>query len=188
MPSMDSEVRAERVSAAFQQVPVAVIVMVVNALLIAAVLVDAEQDRGIYIWLALIASVSAARLASWYAIISVLYACKLVYRQRKWRVHYRDSLGRRLGSAVSPLGDLPAILGLSNCRHVRRCRRTALRPSFDSGRLHRSGRPSLGNSLYYRGVASPPCGCPHDGSICRRVSDHGEAFEPLFRRDNTAAL
>lgn len=60
-------VRIERVRSAFQQTPVAVLVTVVNAGLMAAVLVAVEQDRRAYAWLAVAVLVAAARLALWWA-------------------------------------------------------------------------------------------------------------------------
>ena len=50
--SVEGEVRNERLRVAFQQIPVAVIVTVVNAALIAAVLMGAEDHRRVYAWLA----------------------------------------------------------------------------------------------------------------------------------------
>ena len=51
----------------FEQTPAAAAVTVVNAGLMAAVLVAAEQDRRAYAWLAIVVLVTAARLALWRA-------------------------------------------------------------------------------------------------------------------------
>ena len=62
-----AEVQAERVRAAFEQIPVATVVTAANAFLMAGVLVAAGQGRGAYAWLALSLLVAAARLAVWRA-------------------------------------------------------------------------------------------------------------------------
>src|SRR5215211_8580395 len=63
--SREAEVRAARIQAAFEQIPVAAIVTAANAFLMAGVLVAAGQGRGAYAWLALSILVAAARLAIW---------------------------------------------------------------------------------------------------------------------------
>ena len=63
--SREAEVRAARVQAAFEQIPVAAIVTAANAFLMAGVLVSAGHGRGAYAWLALSILVAAARLAVW---------------------------------------------------------------------------------------------------------------------------
>ena len=60
-------VRFERVRLTFEQTPAAAAVTVVNAGLMAAVLVAAEEDRRAYAWLAIVVLVTAARLALWRA-------------------------------------------------------------------------------------------------------------------------
>ena len=65
--SDEAAVRTERVRSAFEQIPAAAAVTVVNAVLMAAVLVAAEQDRRAYAWLAAVVLVAAARLALWRA-------------------------------------------------------------------------------------------------------------------------
>jgi signal transduction histidine kinase len=75
-----AEVRVERVRAAFQQTPVAALVTVVNAALMVAVLVAAEQDRRAYAWLAAVVLVAAARLALWWA-----YNRATLTSKRSWR-------------------------------------------------------------------------------------------------------
>ena len=64
--SVEADVRIERVKAAFQQVPVAVLVTVVNAGLMAVVLAIDEPDPRVKDWLALSFAVGAARLATWW--------------------------------------------------------------------------------------------------------------------------
>jgi signal transduction histidine kinase len=61
--NIEAGVQAERVRAAFQQVPVAVLVTVVNAGLMAVVLVIAEPHPHIYGWLVLTIIVGVGRLA-----------------------------------------------------------------------------------------------------------------------------
>ena len=63
----EAAVRIERVRSAFEQTPAAAAVAVVNAGLMAGVLVTAEQDRRAYAWLAVVVLVPAARLALWRA-------------------------------------------------------------------------------------------------------------------------
>ena len=63
--SIEGEVRIERLRVAFQQIPVAVGVTVVNAVLIAAVLMGVEEHRRIYAWLVATVLFAAARLALW---------------------------------------------------------------------------------------------------------------------------
>src|SRR5215211_7655224 len=63
--SREAEVRAARIQAAFEQIPVAAIVTAANAILMAGVLVAAGQGRGAYAWLALSILVAATRLAVW---------------------------------------------------------------------------------------------------------------------------
>jgi signal transduction histidine kinase len=65
--SIEGEVRIERLRVAFQQIPVAVVVTVVNAALISAVLVGTEGYRRVYAWLAVTVLIAAARLALWRA-------------------------------------------------------------------------------------------------------------------------
>src|SRR5215218_11461166 len=65
--SDEAAVRIERVRSAFEQIPAAAAVTVVNAGLMAAVLVAAEQDRRAYAWIAVVMLVTAARLALWRA-------------------------------------------------------------------------------------------------------------------------
>jgi signal transduction histidine kinase/ActR/RegA family two-component response regulator len=61
--NIEAGVQIERVRAALQQVPVAVFVTVVNAGLMAVVLVIAEPDAHVYGWLVLTMSVGVSRLA-----------------------------------------------------------------------------------------------------------------------------
>jgi len=61
--AIEAEIQIERLKAAFQQVPLAVVVTVVNAALMTAVLMAAEQDRRVIAWLAVTVLVAAARLA-----------------------------------------------------------------------------------------------------------------------------
>ena len=63
--SIEGEVRIERLRVAFQQIPVAVGVTVVNAALIAAVLMGVEEHRRVYAWLVVTVLFAAARLALW---------------------------------------------------------------------------------------------------------------------------
>jgi signal transduction histidine kinase len=65
--SIEGEVRIERLSVAFQQIPVAVVVTVVNAVLMSAVLMGTEDDRRVYVWLAVTVLIAATRLALWLA-------------------------------------------------------------------------------------------------------------------------
>ena len=65
--NVDGEVRIERLRVAFQQIPVAVVVKVVNAALIAAVLMGTEEHRRVYAWLVVTVLIAAARLALWRA-------------------------------------------------------------------------------------------------------------------------
>ena len=52
---------------AFEQIPIAVLVTVVNAALMSGVLLATEPARGVYAWLAVAVLVSAARLVLWWA-------------------------------------------------------------------------------------------------------------------------
>jgi signal transduction histidine kinase len=63
---IEGDVRIERLRVAFQQVPVAVGVTVVNAALMAAVLMGVEEHRRVYAWLAATVLFAAARLALWW--------------------------------------------------------------------------------------------------------------------------
>ena len=65
--NIEGEVRIERLRVAFQQIPVAVVVTVVNAALISAVLMGAEEHRRVYVWLVVTVLIAAARLALWRA-------------------------------------------------------------------------------------------------------------------------
>ena len=65
--NVDGEVRIERLRVAFQQIPVAVVVTVVNAALIAAGSMGAEEHRRVYAWLVVTVLIAAARLALWRA-------------------------------------------------------------------------------------------------------------------------
>jgi signal transduction histidine kinase len=64
--SVEAEVQRERVKAAFQQIPLAAVVTVVNAGLMAIVLAGTEQGRNAMVWLALAVLVVAARLGLWW--------------------------------------------------------------------------------------------------------------------------
>jgi signal transduction histidine kinase/ActR/RegA family two-component response regulator len=61
------EVRTERIGAAFQQIPTAALVTIVNACLMAAVLQGTELRRDILPWLAAAVLVSLGRLGAWSA-------------------------------------------------------------------------------------------------------------------------
>jgi signal transduction histidine kinase len=63
----DSAIRAERLAAAWQQIPLAVSVTAVNAVLVAAVAPASLRGGWILVWLALVLGVGAARLALWHA-------------------------------------------------------------------------------------------------------------------------
>jgi signal transduction histidine kinase len=63
---IEGDVRIERLRVAFQQVPVAVGVTVVNATLMAAVLMGAEEHQRVYAWLAATVVFAGARLALWW--------------------------------------------------------------------------------------------------------------------------
>jgi signal transduction histidine kinase len=91
--SVEGEVRNERLRVAFQQIPVAVIVTVVNAALIAAVLLGAEDHRDVYAWLAVTMLIAAVRLALWHA-----------YRNASWA----SAQYRRCWSMASACGALGA--------------------------------------------------------------------------------
>jgi signal transduction histidine kinase len=72
--NIEGEVRIERLRVAFQQIPVAAVVTVVNAALISAVLVGTEEHRRVYVWLAVTVLIAAARLALWRAYCHVRLA------------------------------------------------------------------------------------------------------------------
>ncbi len=81
--NIEGEVRIERLRVAFQQIPVAAVVTVVNAALISAVLVGTEVHRRVYVWLALTVLIAAARLALWRAYCHVRLASA---QYRLWSV------------------------------------------------------------------------------------------------------
>ena len=60
--AIEAEIQDERLKAAFQQIPLAVVVTAVNATLMTAVLMAAEHDRRVVAWLAMTLLVAAARL------------------------------------------------------------------------------------------------------------------------------
>jgi signal transduction histidine kinase len=64
--NIEGDIRIERLRVAFQQVPVAVGVTVVNATLMAAVLMGAEEHQRVYAWLAATVVFAGARLALWW--------------------------------------------------------------------------------------------------------------------------
>jgi len=64
---METEISAERIRADLRQVPLAVLVSVINALLIAAVLLVLAGQRGVMFWVAAVLAVAATRLALWLA-------------------------------------------------------------------------------------------------------------------------
>ena len=63
----EAEITSERVRAAFEQIPVAALVTMANATLMAAVLTATEPVRWVYAWFALAVLVTAGRLALWWA-------------------------------------------------------------------------------------------------------------------------
>lgn len=63
----EAEITSERVRAAFEQIPVAALVTLANATLMAAVLTATEPVRWVYAWFALAVLVTAGRLALWWA-------------------------------------------------------------------------------------------------------------------------
>jgi hypothetical protein len=64
--SLDAAIRAERVRAAVEQTPIAALVNIVNASLMAAVLVDAALGQGVLYWFSLALLVSAIRFGIWW--------------------------------------------------------------------------------------------------------------------------
>jgi signal transduction histidine kinase/CheY-like chemotaxis protein len=60
-------IRSERLRTALQQIPVAVVVTVVNATLMTILLQLVEPKRGIYIWLGSTIIIAAARLSLWWS-------------------------------------------------------------------------------------------------------------------------
>ncbi len=82
---IEAEIQIERMKAAFQQIPVAVVVTVVNATLMAAILMAADQQyRSVTTWLAITVLVAIARLAVVWAYRRALPIAAAHYR--RWSV------------------------------------------------------------------------------------------------------
>src|SRR5438067_2315138 len=63
----ETGIRAERVGAIFRQMPLTAGVTVINAVLMAAVLVAVEHDNRAHVWLVAVLSISVSRLGLWWA-------------------------------------------------------------------------------------------------------------------------
>jgi len=63
----EADIRAVRVRVVFQQTPVTMIVAVINASIMAAVLVAVEHDGRAYAWFAAVFVLAMLRLALWWA-------------------------------------------------------------------------------------------------------------------------
>ncbi len=79
----EADIRAERVRAVYQQIPATMIVSIVNATLMAAVLVGVGRNDELYAWLAVVLSLAVSRLAVWRAYRS---APPDAAQRRKWAI------------------------------------------------------------------------------------------------------